>query len=303
MAFISYILPLFIKKSRYLFLRGVLVSSLLIGSCYGDQLSEFTAQQGVETAKREARNNNPLIKEAVKAVAYTREALFALHLGNQQEGIKALQQAILQLNVLLNTPNAPYLLPVDVQIQVVQFIGDREDIARLAQRGKELVNRGLFPKARQILDSLRSEIVIKTINLPLSSYPPAIQLAIRYLNKGKVEEARDILGMVLTTLVEVDRLIPIPLIKAQTLVEGAERLSKTNRKEALIFLREAKRELERARLLGYTSKTPIGYKKLEQEITRLETGLQNGEEITFLFQTLIKDLKEFKEKGILVYRR
>ncbi|MRJ06595.1 MAG: hypothetical protein C6I01_03650 [Epsilonproteobacteria bacterium] len=279
-------------------LTSLVAVGLLVSSLSADAKTEKTNKESIAQAKKEARNESHLVKEAIKAVAYTQEALFALQKGDTKKAKEALKKASGELTLILNAPKAPYLLPVDIRIQAVQFLGDEKKIKALVEEAKKLVDENRLPEARQVLNTLRSEIVIKTINLPLASYPQAIALAARYLNEGKTKEAEDVLKMALSTLVEIDTIIPIPLVEAQGLVEKASQLVKTDKKEALVYLEEAKKALQRAQLLGYVSKSSTTYKMLEDAIDKLMSEIKKGNKTGGLFEDLIKKLKEFKEKAI-----
>jgi tetratricopeptide (TPR) repeat protein len=281
------------KVMTSLVLAGVLVS----GSFAADAKTNKVSHNAVVKAEQKAQSTQ-LIKEAIKAIQYTQDALIYLNGKKIDKAKEALKNAVGQLAIVLNSPNPPYLLPVDVQIEAYQFQGKMSDIAKMVAQAKLLVAENKLPQARQILNALRDEIVIKTINLPLATYPAALNLAIKYLNEGKIKEAKDVLAMALSTLVEVDTIIPIPLIKAQALVTEASKIVKKDQKEALKYLEEAKRQLELARLLGYASKSNTTYKELEKAIKHLEKEIKANHKTAGLFEELIQKLKEFKEKAI-----
>jgi tetratricopeptide (TPR) repeat protein len=283
-------------------LSAILAAGLLATTTLADSKTEKTNQESIEQAKKEARAGNALVKEAVKAIAYTEEALFALQKGDIEKAKKALKEASGELTLVLNAPNAPYLLPVDIRVQAVQFVGDEQKIKELVEEAKKLVDQNRLPEARQVLNTLRSEIEIKTINLPLASYPQALALAAKYLNEGKTKEAADVLRMALSTLVEIDTIIPIPLIEAQGLVKKAEELLPKDKKEALVYLKEAKKALEIGKMLGYLSKSSITYKMLEEQIDKLMSEIEKGHKTKSLFEDLLKKLEEFKQKAITTIR-
>jgi tetratricopeptide (TPR) repeat protein len=272
---------------------GLLVSSALAADAKTNEVSK----NAVVKAEQKAQSTQ-LVKEAIRAIQYTQDALIYLNAKKIDKAKEALKNAIGELAIVLNAPNAPYLLPVDVQIEAYQFQGKLEDIKKMVAQAKLLVAENKLPQAREILNALRDEIVIKTINLPLATYPAALQLAIKYLNEGKIKEAKDVLAMALSTLVEIDTIIPIPLVKAQALVEQAAKIVKKDKKEALKFLEEAKYQLKLAEALGYTSKSDTTYKMLESAINHLEKEIKLHHKTSGLFQELIQKLKEFKEKAI-----
>jgi tetratricopeptide (TPR) repeat protein len=274
-------------------LAGVLVS----GTFAADAKTNSVSKNAVIKAEQKAQSTQ-LVKEAIRAIQYTQDALIYLNGNKIDKAKEALKNAVGQLALVLNAPNPPYLLPVDIQIEAYQFQGKIDDIAKMVASAKLLVAENKLPEARQILNALRDEIVIKTINLPLATYPAALNLAIKYLNEGKVKEAKDVLAMALSTLVEVDTIIPIPLIKAQALVTEASKIVKKDPKEALNYLEEAKKQLILADLLGYTSTSKTTYKELEKEIKHLEKEIKAHHKTSGLFEELIQKLKEFKEKAI-----
>jgi tetratricopeptide (TPR) repeat protein len=274
-------------------LAGVLVS----GTFAADAKTNSVSKNAVIKAEQKAQSTQ-LVKEAIRAIQYTQDALIYLNGNKIDKAKEALKNAVGQLALVLNAPNPPYLLPVDIQIEAYQFQGKIDDIAKMVASAKLLVAENKLPEARQILNALRDEIVIKTINLPLATYPAALNLAIKYLNEGKVKEAKDVLAMALSTLVEVDTIIPIPLIKAQALVTEASKIVKKDPKEALNYLEEAKKQLILADLLGYTSTSKTTYKELEKEIKHLEKEIKAHHKTAGLFEELIQKLKEFKEKAI-----
>jgi tetratricopeptide (TPR) repeat protein len=279
-------------------LTSIALASLLATTSFAaDNKTNQVSKNAVVKAEKKAQNTE-LISEAVKAIQYTQDALIYINAKNVKKAKEAIKKAIGELSDLLNKPNTPYLLPVDVQISAYQFEGDVKDIEKLVNEAKILVADNKLAEAREVLNSLRSEIVIKTINLPIATYPAALNLALKYINENKLKEAKDVLTMALSTLVETKTIVPIPLIKAQALVEKAQEIVKKDKKQALKYLDEAKHQLVLAETLGYTSKSDTTYKMLKDEITKLESEIKKGNKTGSIFEDLIKKIKEFKEKAI-----
>jgi len=279
-------------------LTSIALAGLLVNSAIAaDNKTNTVSKNAVIKAEKNAQNTQ-LVKEAIRAIQYTQDALIYLNANKINSAKKALKDAIGELAIVLNAPNAPYLLPVDIQIEAYEFKGRIQDIAKMVTQAKFLVTENKLPEAREILNSLRDEIVIKTINLPLATYPAALQLAIRYLNEGKAKEAKDVLSMALSTLVEINTIIPIPIVKAEGLVIEASKTIKKDKKQAIKYLEEAKHQLKLGELLGYTSKSETTYKMLEKAIKKLEKEIKANHKTEGLFQELLQKLKEFKEKAI-----
>ncbi len=157
---------------------------------------------------------------------------------------------------------------------------------------------GKVQKARRLLDTLQSEIDIVTVNLPLVSYPQALKLAAKYINEGKTKEAHEVLEMALSTLVQNEIVIPLPILKAQALIEAASKIAKSDRTQALKHLEAAREELKIAKALGYTSGSDTTYKALDEAIEKIEKEVKGPNKAEKLFEDLMMQLKEFKEKAI-----
>ncbi|WP_024789901.1 YfdX family protein [Lebetimonas sp. JH292] len=284
-------------------LTSVVLASILVSSSLAaDAKTAQVSKKAVIKAEKKAQNTE-LANEAVKAIQYTQDTLIYISGKNTKKAKDSIKKAIGELSDLLNRPNTPYLLPVDVQINAYQYQGDVKDVKKLVNEVKILVAENKLPQAREVLNSLRSEIVIKTINLPIATYPAALNLALKYINEGKAKEAKDVLSMALSTLVETDTVIPIPLIKAQALVKNASESVKKDKNQALKYLDEAKKQISLAEILGYTSTSDTTYKMLKEQITQLEKEIKNGSKTENIFKKLLQKIEEFKEKAIKTFHK
>jgi tetratricopeptide (TPR) repeat protein len=287
---------------KEIFTSIVFLGLLVIKAIALDTKTNDISKNAIIKAKQEAESTQ-LIKEAIRAIQYTQDALFYLNNNKNKQAAEIIKKAINELNIVLNTPNTPYLLPVDIHIKTYTLLWDIKKVNSLITQAKILVNENKIPQAREILNSLRNEIVIKTINLPLVTYPAALKLAIKYLNEKKIDETKDVLTMALSTLVEIDSIIPIPLIKAQALVEEAAKMIKKNKDQTLKYLKEAKNQLNLAEKLGYNSTSETTYQALKNEIMELENKIHKNNETLAIFSDLIQKIKEFKEKAISVIHK
>ena len=280
-------------------LTSVIAAGLLTtGAFAADAKTNKVSNNAVIKAEQKAQIDNQLVKEAINAIRYTQDALIYLNGKKIDKAKEAIKKAIAELSDVLNRPNAPYLLPIDINIEAYQFRGDLVTIKKAVEKAKLLVMNNKLPEAREVLNTLRDEIVVRTINLPLATYPAALNLALKYINEGKIKEAKDVLAMALSTLVEVDTIIPIPLVKATQLIIEASKIVKKDKKEAIKYLEEAKYQLTLAEALGYTSKSDTTYKMLKDAIKKLEKEIKANHETKGLFEELIQKIKEFKEKAI-----
>jgi len=280
-------------------ISSIALASIIATSGFAaDSKTTQVSKQAVIQEEKNAQQTNQLVKEAITAIRYTQDAIIYLNGKNISKAKKSIKNAIAELSDVLNRPNAPYLLPVSIDIEAYQFNGNLKTIKEAISKAKFLVIENKLPQAREILNTLRDEIVIKSTNLPLATYPATLNLALKYVNEGKIKEAKDVLDMALSTLVEINTIIPIPIVKAEQLVISAQKIVKKDKKEAIKYLEEAKNQLTLAKALGYTSKSDTTYKILETSINNLEKELKTNHQTTNLFEKLIQKIKEFKEKAI-----
>ncbi|BCD61178.1 hypothetical protein NitYY0826_C0011 [Nitratiruptor sp. YY08-26] len=282
-------------------LLSCVAAGLLVTGAFASTATKAESNKAVSQAKEQVAKEQKEVKivnEAVEAVALTNKVLVELDKGQKDEAIKDLEKAIGKLEVVLSAPNAPALIPIDSAIEVVDFPGSVQDIKTALISAKALLAENKVQEARAILDTLRSEIVLKVINLPLASYPAALKLAAKFLHENRVDEAKNILNQALATFVEVDVVTPIPLLQAIHLVEVAKDAAKKDKKRALDMLKSAKNALKKAEALGYTSDSDTTYKMLVEEIEKIEKEVKGKNSAEKLFEDLIAKLKEFKEKAV-----
>jgi len=281
-------------------LSSIVVAGLLATSSFAtDAKTETVKQNAVIKAENKAQDI-ALIKEAINALRYTNNAYIALNKNNSKKALEELKKAIGELTVVLNKPNAPYLLPVDISMEASEYLGTIQNIQKQINAAKVALAKSKLPIARNILNSLKSEIDIKAINIPLATYPDAIKLAIKYINEGKIKEAKDVIAMALNTLVTTDTIIPIPIVKANDLVIAASEIVNKDKKQALRYLEEAKKQLKLAELLGYTSTSDTTYKMLKDKINEIESKIHKNKNTDSFFKDLKNKLEEFKEKAVSI---
>ncbi|WP_201352135.1 YfdX family protein [Hydrogenimonas urashimensis] len=277
---------------------SLVAAALLAAPAAMAETSAQVSKHAVQKAEKRAKNEQlEVVQEAVEAVALTQQVLVDLDKKNVKKAKADLEKAIGKLEVVLEHPDAPALLPIDSSIVATEYIGDAKSIEKSLAAVKKLLAVGDVQAARRLLNTLQSEIDVISVNLPLVSYPQALKLAAKYLNEGKVKEARDVLEMALGTLVQNQIVIPLPLLKAQALIEAASTVAKKDKEQALKHLEAARNELKVAKALGYTSSSDTTYKMLDEAIEKIEKEVKGPNKAEKLFKELIEKLKEFKENA------
>lgn len=276
---------------------SVATAALLCNTAVMAKTSAEVSTQAIKSAKTEAKDSGVhVVKEAVSAVALTQKVLADLDKKDTKSAIKDLEDAIGKLEVILAAEKAPKLLPVDVAVTATEYVGDTKKIKKTLDTVEDLLNDGKVQEARLLLDTLQSEIDVVSVNLPLATYPDALKLAAKYLHADQTDKARAVLTTALGTLVQDVIVVPIPVVKAQALIEAASQIAKTDKEQALKHLDQAKEELKKAKVLGYVSKSDVTYKDLEKAIEKTEKEVKGKNKAEKLFEDLIKKIKSFKEK-------
>lgn len=232
-----------------------------------------------------------LFKEATDIVNGTREVLVLLN----HHHIKTAKKHLKELKVKLEKLEKKYSIkkfPVDVTVSEIVGDLDLKTAEKLAKEVREAVNRNDFIKARFLLNALRDEVVIETTYLPIDLYKQAIDLAYKFLEQNKIDNAISQLEIALGTLEIKTVIIPRPLAIASILVEDASKIYKKDFKTALKLLEEARLKIKLAKVLGYV-KTDREIKPLLDQIDKLEKSIREKQKNSKdLFRSLIEKIRE-----------
>ncbi len=282
-------------------MKKMIISAVTAAMLMGISLNAATSAQvkdnALKSAKLDAQNNQvKIVQEAVKAVYLTKKVFVDLDKKDTKLAIKDLEDAIGKLEVILADKNSPKLLPVDTSVSAVEYVGSVEDLKKSLEVVSELLDDGKVQEARKILSTLQSEIDLVSINLPLASYPDALKLAAKYLHSNNIEGAKAVLAAALNTMVKEVVVVPIPLLKADSLIAAASEVAKKDRDQAIKHLNAAKEELKIAQTLGYLSDSDVTYKILNDKIDEVEKEIKGKNEVAKLFEDLKAKMKSFKEK-------
>lgn len=225
-----------------------------------------------------------LVQEAVKAVEETKKAIAAIKKNDNDAAIKAIEQAIGELDIILARDRDLALLPTDYEIAIVNIaLEDEKTIKDIRREIKSAINFGYFAVARRLLNSLASEIRVIVTNLPLVSYPDALKQAVRLIDEDKSKEATEVLELALSTFVLEEEYLPIPLLKAHSLIENAS--VERDKDQAMQLLADARTQLKLSQKLGY-AEADVEYDELKTELKNLEKQLKAGEHNHHTFREL-----------------
>ena len=247
-----------------------------------------------------AEKEQQIVNEANEAVLGTQQALKALEKDDSKKAISILQTVSGKLDIILAKNPALALIPADIEVDVSDFQGDAKTVEKAIGEADDLLDDGKLQGARQILAELASEIRVTTINIPLGSFPTAIKDAVALIDTGKSNEAADVLNEVLNMLVETTEVIPLPILRAEALLDEASKLEhkkdlpkEKSREEILKLADAAKDKLKLAELFGYGDKDD--YKVLYTEIDVIKETL-HSDKSSATWEKIKRTLSELKNK-------
>jgi len=256
-------------------------------------------QIAISNAKEDAKNNQvQLVQEAIESLKYAQSAVIDLEHNDAKKAKEDIEKAIGKLEVIMAAKDAPKLLPINNVIRVQEFVGTAEDVEKTVKTVKSLLDDGKVQEARALMLPLVSEIDITVVSLPLASYPDALKLAAKYVHDGKLDKAKEVLYIALSTFTEVTQIVPIPLLESTDLIAAASRVAKEDKERALKYLDAASDALDVAEKLGYVSESETTYKMLHEKIEEVKKEIKGKNKAEKLFESLAEKLKEFKSKII-----
>jgi hypothetical protein len=272
------------------------------GSVHAQLQAELHPNTERQRQAAQQQAERTLDREAVAVIADTQAALRAINRNDKPGAIAALERATGKANILLARNPSTALIPTDVEVQVIDTApADPKAISAPNLAVIAAMARRDYPRARVLLDSLRSEIRVRTYNLPLATYPAALRDAARLLEQGKNQAASDVLMGALNTVVVVDRVMAIPLLNAQDAVAAANAERGRDRNAAIRHLNVARSELKRAELLGYGDRATLA--GLDKQIDQLQAQLRRNENSASAFDRLRQAVDNFfKKEAALLHR-
>ncbi|HEY2471116.1 MAG TPA: YfdX family protein [Terracidiphilus sp.] len=262
------------------------------------QDAERQVRPEVEKQRNEQNQQaqSTLNQDAIAAIEQTRNAINAIATGKNHEALSDIETATGKINILVARNPATALIPVQVEVDVIDNAPrDEKTLKRISSDAESAVALRDYPTARVLLDGLRSEIRERTYSLPLATYPIALQNAARSLDAGKADDASNVLLTALNTLVIVDQVTPIPLVLARAAVDTAQDKSKTDKNTAQTLLTTAGNELKLCSQLGYASHVPE-YESLNGELDTLQKQLKGTTDTGSFFARLRSDMDKLLNK-------
>jgi len=249
-----------------------------------------------EISKRKVQ----LIEEGVSAIDITHQALSAIEEGNKDKAIELIEKGVGKLEVLLARDSDLVLIPINNTIKTEDFQGDLESIKTIKKAVKKAIKDEYFQVLRDEIAKLGSEVRIETVSIPILTYPDALKLSASFLENDEIDLAKETLQTALNTLVVSEQRIPLPILRAESLLEKAKMQDAKEddmKKEVLTLLENAEYQLILAEELGYGNRDKE-YKELNDAINEIRKSVKADGDSQGLFDKIIEKLSNFKDKII-----
>ncbi len=244
------------------------------------------------------RQRSDMPEEALNLVGDTHKFLQLIESGKKEKAIDFGHKLIGKTEVLLTKNPDASLIPLDASFNRDELVTDIETVNKLVKAAQEAMDKGYYQIAGDILSGLRSEIVVNTLYLPAATYPEALKISVALLEDGKTDEAKTAIQQLLGTLVSVNEVMPLPILKAEEMIKEAAQIDSANHENSdkvLNLLDNARYQLKLAEAMGY-GKRDTDYKVLDDAIKALEKSVSSKSDSGTAFDSLKSKLLKFKEK-------
>jgi hypothetical protein len=236
-------------------------------------------------------SNDKLMDKATEIVTATKKAIKAISDNNFSAAKKQIEIGIGKVESLTALNPELAFAPINFTIETNDLVTDISVIKKVSKTAEEALEEGKIQEARDLLQGLRSDISIKKFKLPIATYPDALKQALVLTKEKKYTEASELLQTTLNTVVIENKTIPLPLLRAERMLEEVDNLmNKDNfKKEDLkVLLENANYEISFAEALGYGKKDKE-FKELHEAIKDISSQIM--EDSNFTKKDLIKQLK------------
>ena len=248
-----------------------------------------------EIQKRQAK----IAKEAVAVVTQTNNAISDLQGKHIKKAEEALRTAMENTKVLLKKNPNVVLFPVDESVSIHDLVTTIPQINKTIKTVKTLIAKGEYQEAAGLLNNLKSEMTISTVNLPIGNYPDGLKQAIKLLAKNKTNQAEQLLTGMMNSLVVNQVAIPLPILRAQVMMAESKMFfnKKEDKSKVVNLLENADYQLKLAQALGYGN-FDKEYTTISKEIAQVKESVKNGNASNDIFEKLMKKTENFKNRII-----
>ena len=232
-----------------------LVQSDSLKSPEKQYLTGLQLQDQVDKEIREVLSlaNDERFNDAIEIISLTEDAVRHILDSAYTDAKAKLEDAIGKAAVMTAARPDLGFFPLDVNITVRDLVSGADAISAIGYEADKLTDKGYLQAARHLLKDLASEIEISTPMLPVATYPVALTEAAKLLYEDKPQEALIVLNTALSTVFVETKYIPLPILRAERMLEEVETLLDAEDKDTdiNILLDNIDYQIRFAEALGY----------------------------------------------------
>lgn len=278
-----------------------MVQSDTLKSPENQYLTELQLQDQINQEIREVLSlaNDERFNDAIEIISLTEDAVRHILDSAYSDAEAKLEDAIGKAAVMTAARPDLGFFPLDVNITVRDLVSGADAISAIGYEADKLTDKGYLQAARHLLKDLASEIEISTPMLPVATYPVALTEAAKLLNEDKPQEALIVLNTALSTVFVETKYIPLPILRAERMLEEVETLLDAEDKDTdiNILLDNIDYQIRFAEALGY-GKRDKEFGELYNAIKdiRKEIKRENDGESVDQTKKLREKLNSFKKR-------
>ncbi len=269
-------------KNLLCILLGTTLSFSVMGATATKTEDQSKAEKHANTQVQQkvTEKRKEILQDATMAMNQTKNALKLLDEGNKKGAIDALESATGKLELIVARDPKLSLAAFDYNVETRALLNDLISVKNIKDQAEDLLEDDRVQEAAALLANLKSEMVISVANIPLATYPAAMKEAARLIDQNKTDEAKDVISGALGTVVVTENIIPLPVARAEYLLNESEKLaekknrSKDENKRLNTLMDDARKELQFAEELGYGQKEDFKnlYAQLDDVLKKTEDG-------------------------------
>lgn len=269
-------------KNLLCILIGTTLSFSVLGATATKTEDQSKAEKHANTQVQQkvTEKRKEILQDATMAMNQTKNALKMLDEGNKKGAIDALESATGKLELIVAREPKLSLAAFDYNVETREILNDLKSVKKIKDQAEDLLEDDRVQEAAALLANLKSEMVISVANIPLATYPAAMKEAARLIDQNKTDEAKDVIAAALGTVVVTENIIPLPVARAEYLLNESEKLaekknrSKDENKRLNTLMDAARKELQFAEELGYGQKEDFKnlYAQLDDVLKKTEGG-------------------------------
>jgi len=220
-----------------------------------------------------------IFQDAARVVAGIRLLIRTLSYGDLEGAYAILAQLDEQTDSLYEKYKGKVEnFPISAVVAVVVGVDDPDKAEEMYQEARELVNKRELPKARPIINALRNEVVVTISTVPLKVLKSSLDLARSLMDRGNIQGAIDALNLFLSSIETYQVAYPKPLFDASYILDVVINVHQKDPELALELLKEVKRKVRLAYVLGYINKSTMD--AILKGVNKIEDSIKKGKEQT-----------------------